>query len=63
MSEQQVIVVRGVVEVGDDAGDESHKKGRSTALPRLRRYLPGQIVTLPSIEAARLQALGIVRAI
>jgi hypothetical protein len=63
MSEQQVVVVRGIVEVGDEAGDEAHERGRSTALPRLRRYLPGQVATLPSIEAVRLEKLGIVKAI
>ena len=58
-----VVVVRGVVEVGDEAGDKSHERGRSTALPRLRRYGVGKVVALPSLEAARLQKLGIVKAI
>ena len=58
-----VVVVRGVVEVGDEAGDKSHERGRSTALPRLRRYGGGKVVALPSLEAARLQKLGIVKAI
>ena len=61
MSEVTCVVLRGIVEVGDELGDKAHERGRSTALPRLRRYLPGQVVSLPSIEASRLQRLGVVR--
>jgi hypothetical protein len=61
MSEVTCVVLRGVVEIGDELGDKAHERGRSTALPRLRRYGVGQVVILPSLEAARLQRLGIVK--
>ncbi len=63
MSEVTCVVLRGVLEIGDEIGDDSARRGRSTALPRLHRYGVGQVVTLPSIEAARLQKLGIVKVV
>lgn len=61
MSEATALVVRGVVEVGVATDDESERKGRTTAWSCLRRYYPGQLVTLPSAEVRRLSRLGILR--
>jgi hypothetical protein len=60
----RVIVTRGTVWIGDDTDDASatSKKGRATSWATQRVYGVGEIITaLPSIEAARLQRLGLVR--
>jgi hypothetical protein len=55
----KALVLRGVVEVGPVDGENLSRSGRAAALAHTRRFYPGQIVTLPVAEAARLVKLGV----
>ena len=63
MTMVRVIVERGVIDVGTDFGDFAERKGRTTSWSRQLRYRVGETLELPSIEARRLQRLGVVRAV
>jgi hypothetical protein len=61
---QTALVIRGVVELGDNAEDESERdKGRTSGWSRTRRYHPGQLVSLSIDDLMRLQKIGAVKAI
>lgn len=61
MSEQQAVVLRGVIELGvEDADDGERNKSRTDAWARTRRYHAGEVVTLPLADYTRLLAAGIV---
>ena len=57
------VVVRGCIEVPPDAAGDDEHRGRTTAWSRLRRFHPGELVTLPAADFLRLQRLGIVKAV
>ena len=57
MSKQIAVVVRGCIELPPADDDESERKGR------LRRFHPGELVTLLAADFLRLQRLGIVKAL
>ena len=64
MSKQTAVVVRGCVEQAPDADDDDEKlQGRTTAFSHLRRYHPGELVTLEAADFLRLQKAGAVKAI
>jgi hypothetical protein len=63
MSEQRVVVTRGVVEVGDVDGDELLWKSRTASLAHRRLFHVGQILMLPVAEFVRLEKLGVVAAV
>jgi hypothetical protein len=63
MSKQIAVVVRGCIELPPADDDESERKGRTTAWSRLRRFHPGELVTLLAADFLRLQRLGIVKAL
>jgi hypothetical protein len=59
---QNAVVVRGAVDSPDGSDENFERKGRAASWARIRRYYPGQIVTLPAADFLRLQKLGVVRA-
>jgi len=63
MSEVTAIVIRGCVDVPDGCVENFERKGRTAALAHTRRYYPGELVSLPSDEIARLISLGVLRAV
>jgi hypothetical protein len=63
---KSALVVRGCVDVVDEAGERHHIEqlgagfgGRN--FKHSRRYHPGQAVTLPAAEVERLVAVGVLR--
>ena len=59
---QNARVLRGVIEQGTAADDETHRD-RTSAFVALRRFYPGQVVTLSAVDFAHLQKSGVVKAI
>jgi hypothetical protein len=56
----KALVLRGIVEVGPVDGADLSRSGRAASLAHTRRFYPGQVVTLPAAEFARLERLGLV---